>query len=50
MSKTVSVGSVGGHKMHIFTFSGTLNDGKASYGLKSMHIFIMSKIRQSQTI
>jgi hypothetical protein len=30
--------------------SGTSDDRKASYGPKSMHIFIMSEIRQSQTI
>jgi hypothetical protein len=35
------------HEFCRFTISGTSNDGKASYGPKSMHIFIMSKIRHS---
>jgi hypothetical protein len=35
------------HKFCWSAISGTSNDGKAPYGPKSMHIFIMSKIRHS---
>jgi hypothetical protein len=33
------------YEFYKFAISGTSVDGKASYGIKSMHIFIMSKIR-----
>jgi hypothetical protein len=35
------------HEFCSFTFSGTSDDEKASYGPKSLHIFIMSKIGHS---
>jgi hypothetical protein len=35
------------HEFCWFTISETSDDGKASYGQKSMHIFIMSEIRHS---
>jgi hypothetical protein len=35
------------HEFCRFTISGTSDDGKTSYGLKSMHIIIVSKIRHS---
>jgi hypothetical protein len=35
------------HEFYWSTILGTSDDGKAPYGLKSMHIFIMSKIRHS---
>jgi hypothetical protein len=35
------------HEFCWSTISGTTDDGKAPYGPKSMHIFIMSKIRHS---
>jgi hypothetical protein len=35
------------HEFYWSTISGTSDDGKAPYGPKSMHFFIMSKIRHS---
>jgi hypothetical protein len=35
------------HELSWYTISGTSDDGKAPYGPKSMHLFIMSKIRHN---